>query len=65
MNAMQEATQEEVLSIFRKSSALLQGHFILRSGLRSAHFFQRARVCEDMAAVTRLADMIIEKLGTI
>ncbi|PIP59849.1 MAG: orotate phosphoribosyltransferase [Verrucomicrobia bacterium CG_4_10_14_3_um_filter_43_23] len=62
---MQEATQEEVLSLFRKSGALLQGHFILRSGLRSAYFFQCARVCEDLAAVTRLATMLIDKLDNV
>ena len=65
MNTMQEATQEEVLSLFRKSGALLQGHFILRSGLRSAYFFQCARVCEDLAAVTRLATMLIDKLDNV
>ena len=35
---------EEVLQLFRESGALLQGHFILSSGLRSPIFLQKARV---------------------
>jgi orotate phosphoribosyltransferase len=52
-----------VLDIFRQTGALLEGHFVLRSGLRSGHFFQCARVCEDLKAVSRLAEMLIAKLG--
>lgn len=36
--------QEDVLAIFRESGALLEGHFILSSGLRSRVFLQKARV---------------------
>ncbi|MCD8482342.1 MAG: orotate phosphoribosyltransferase [Verrucomicrobia bacterium] len=54
--------QEEVLQIFKETGALLEGHFILRSGLRSAHFFQCARVCEHLDRVTRLAEMLIAAL---
>jgi len=54
--------QAEILDIFKKTGALLEGHFILRSGLRSGHFFQCARVCEHMAEVTRLAELLIAKL---
>lgn len=35
---------EEVLDIFRECGALLHGHFILSSGLRSPVFLQKARV---------------------
>ena len=35
---------EEVLEIFRQSGAILEGHFILTSGLRSPIFLQKARV---------------------
>jgi orotate phosphoribosyltransferase len=35
---------DEVLSIFRECGALLEGHFILSSGLRSPVFLQKARV---------------------
>ena len=54
--------QQEILTIFEESKALLRGHFILRSGLRSSHFFQCARVCEYMDKVERLAEIMIEKL---
>jgi orotate phosphoribosyltransferase len=51
--------REEVLEIFTTTGALLTGHFILRSGLRSGHFFQCARVCEHLDRVTRLAQLLI------
>jgi orotate phosphoribosyltransferase len=57
-----ESQQQEVLDIFTRTKALLQGHFVLRSGLHSGHYFQCAQVCQDMAAVTRLAEMLITKL---
>ncbi len=57
--------QEEVLQIFKDSGALLTGHFILRSGLHSEHFFQCAKVGEDLHQITRLAELLIKKLGNI
>lgn len=57
--------QNEVLKIFKDSGALLTGHFILRSGLHSEHFFQCAKVGEDLAKITRLANLLIEKLKNI
>jgi orotate phosphoribosyltransferase len=36
--------QAEILDVFRASGALLEGHFILSSGLRSPIFLQKARV---------------------
>lgn len=57
-----DAQDDEILDIFKKTGALLEGHFILRSGLRSGHFFQCARVCEHMDSVTRLISMLLAKL---
>jgi orotate phosphoribosyltransferase len=57
--------QQEILEIFESSKALLRGHFILRSGLRSGHFFQCARVCEFMDKVERLSELMIEKLDGV
>ena len=54
--------QSEILDIFRQTGALLEGHFILRSGLRSGHFFQCARVCEHLDHVSRLAQLLIQRL---
>lgn len=53
---------EEIMDIFRQSGALLTGHFILRSGLHSGHFFQCAHVCQDMEKVTRLAELLVPRL---
>ncbi|HAV60767.1 MAG TPA: orotate phosphoribosyltransferase, partial [Verrucomicrobiales bacterium] len=44
-------TQEQALEIFRQSGALLEGHFILRSGLHSRQFFQCAIALQQMPAV--------------
>jgi orotate phosphoribosyltransferase len=49
-----DAVQQEVTDIFLRTKALLQGHFVLRSGLHSGHFFQCAQVCQNMPAVERL-----------
>jgi orotate phosphoribosyltransferase len=59
------SVQQEVTEIFVRTKALLQGHFVLRSGLHSGHFFQCAQVCQDMPAVERLATLLLEKLGNV
>lgn len=59
---MSTENQEEILQLFRDSGALLEGHFVLRSGLHSGHFFQCARVCEQLDKVTRLAELLLEKI---
>lgn len=56
------AEQAEVLDIFKRTGALQEGHFILRSGLHSGHYFQCARVGEDLVAITRLAELLRAKL---
>ena len=57
-----DAIQQEVVDIFTRTGALLQGHFVLRSGLHSAHYFQCAQVCQDLAAVERLAELLLDRL---
>ena len=54
--------QSEILGIFTRTGALLEGHFVLRSGLHSGHYFQCAQVCQQMDAVERLAQLLVEKL---
>ncbi len=56
-----DPTANEVLDIFKKTGALLEGHFVLRSGLHSDHYFQCAQVCQDMGAVTRLCELLLKK----
>jgi orotate phosphoribosyltransferase len=58
-----DAVQQEVTDIFLRTKALLQGHFVLRSGLHSGHFFQCAQVCQDMPAVERLGTLLRQRLG--
>ena len=60
-----DATQQEVLDIFTRTKALLRGHFVLRSGLHSGHYFQCAQVCQHMDAVERLAELLIRKLASL
>ena len=57
-----DANQQEILDIFTRTKALLQGHFILRSGLHSGHYFQCAQVCQRMDAVERLGQLLVAKL---
>jgi len=57
-----DARQQEILDIFTRTRALLQGHFVLRSGLHSGHYFQCAQVCQRMDAVERLAQLLVEKI---
>jgi orotate phosphoribosyltransferase len=47
-------TSEQILQIFRESGALLEGHFVLRSGLHSRQFFQCALALQEMQNVERL-----------
>ena len=55
-------TEKEIIKIFKDSGALLEGHFVLRSGLHSGHFFQCAQVCQYLDKVSRLAEIMVEKL---
>ena len=56
-----DAIQQEVHDIFIRTKALLQGHFVLRSGLHSAHYFQCAQVCQHLPEVERLAQLLLGK----
>lgn len=53
----------EVIDLFRQTGALLHGHFILRSGLRSREFFQCALLLQDAAIASQVCGMLAEKLG--
>ena len=55
-------TDEQVLDEFRAAGALLEGHFILSSGLRSPRYLQCARVLMDPARAARLAEALAEKI---
>jgi orotate phosphoribosyltransferase len=55
-------TDEQILAEFRAADALLEGHFILSSGLRSPKYLQCARVLMDPARAERLARALAEKI---
>jgi len=58
-------SDEDILDEFREAGALLEGHFILSSGLRSPRYLQCARVLMDPARAERLARALAEKLPKI
>ncbi len=55
-------TDEEILAEFRAAEALLDGHFILSSGLRSPRYLQCARVLMDGRRAERLARALADKI---
>ena len=57
-------TEDEILAEFRAADALLEGHFILSSGLRSSRYLQCARVLMDPKRGARLADALVALLPT-
>jgi orotate phosphoribosyltransferase len=64
-----DVTDNDVLELFRQTNALLDGHFLLRSGLHSRQYFQCAlvlqwprqaeRLCGALAARLPRADLVI------
>ena len=56
-------TDEEILVEFRSAKALLDGHFILSSGLRSPRYLQCARVLMDGRRAEKLARALADKLA--
>jgi orotate phosphoribosyltransferase len=51
-------TEDEILAEFRAAEALLEGHFILSSGLRSSRYLQCARVLMNPARGARLIEAL-------
>ena len=51
-------TRDELLDLFRKSGALLEGHFRLSSGLHSTGYLQCALVLQDPQTASRLAGLL-------
>jgi orotate phosphoribosyltransferase len=58
-------TDHEVLQIFRDSGALLEGHFVLRSGLHSRQFFQCALALQQMPTVEKLGAELARKTRSL
>ena len=54
--------QEDLLALFRKTGALLDGHFVLRSGLHSRQYFQCALLLQHTDIAERVCKQLAEKL---
>lgn len=55
-------TPDEVIALAKETGALLDGHFLLRSGLHSRQFFQCAILLQHTAAAARVGAALAEKL---
>jgi orotate phosphoribosyltransferase len=58
-------TEDDVLKIFREYSALLEGHFILSSGLHSDRYIQCALVLQYPRVAEQLCTELGPKLGEL
>lgn len=58
-------THDEVLNEFRAAGALLEGHFILSSGLHSSRYLQCARVLMDARRADRLCASLAQKVKAL
>jgi orotate phosphoribosyltransferase len=55
-------TPDDVLNVFRDTGALLEGHFILRSGLHSREYFQCALALQQMPVVEQLGGALAKNV---
>ena len=55
-------TSEQVLKEFKKAGALLEGHFVLSSGLHSDVFLQKALVFQNAKITAKLCKALAEKV---
>ncbi len=58
-------TSAEALSIFRATGALLEGHFVLRSGLHSRQYFQCALALQHMPTVERFGGALADQVRSL
>ena len=59
---MSGLSHERVLDEFRAAGALLEGHFILSSGLHSSRYLQCARVLMDAKRAARLCESLAKSV---
>ena len=55
-------TKDALLTLFRKTGALLDGHFVLRSGLHSRQYFQCAILLQHTDIAARICGWLADKL---
>jgi len=56
---------DDLLALFRQAGALLDGHFVLRSGLHSRQFFQCALLLQHTGIAADVCGRLADKLRTI
>ena len=56
---------DEILHLFKKTNALLEGHFKLRSGLHSDQFFQCALLTQNPRIASRLCELLVNRIKNI
>ena len=56
---------EDLLALFRKTGALLDGHFVLRSGLHSRQFFQCALLLQHTEIAAEVCARLADKLRAV
>jgi orotate phosphoribosyltransferase len=61
-NARAPQMSEDLLALFRKTGALLDGHFILRSGLHSREYFQCAILLQYTEIAAQVCGQLANKL---
>ena len=62
--AATEKHERRSLGLFRKTGALLDGHFILRSGLHSRQYFQCAILLQHTDIAARVCGMLADRMRT-
>ena len=62
MNHERAVTEDVVLGMFRESGALLEGHFLLSSGLHSSGYLQCALVLQHPKLAESLGRMLADQL---
>jgi orotate phosphoribosyltransferase len=55
-------TRQEILDVFRETGALLEGHFVLRSGMHSRQYFQCALALQQMPTVEKLGGALASQV---
>jgi len=58
-------TEQEILTRFSEAGALLEGHFLLRSGMHSDRFFQAALVLQYTAVASELCTELARRVGDL
>ncbi len=58
-------TENDILQVFRDTGALLEGHFVLRSGLHSRQYFQCALALQFMPTVEKLGAELAKKVRSL